>query len=68
MSSLDYDRVAVLDYLKEAIERLRHRALAGSDNLTADILEVADDLARDAAALEAELIEAGYILKPANDR
>ena len=68
MYSLDYDRIAVLDYLKQSIERIRQLAKASSDKLSADMLAVADQIADDAAKLEAELIAVGHILPNAATR
>ena len=65
MYSLDYDRIAVLDYLKQSIERMRQLAQAISDRIGSEILAVADQIADDAAKLEAELIAVGHILPKA---
>lgn len=67
MYAQEYDRVAVLDYIRRSVERLRGLAKAKSDNLSSEMLAIADQISADAAKLEAELIAAGYILpKPAN--
>lgn len=67
MYAQEYDRVAVLNYIKRSVERLRDLAKAKSDNLSSEMLAIADQISADAAKLEAELIAAGYILpKPAN--
>lgn len=66
-SPFEYDRVAVLEYLKRSIERMRELAKVGSDKLSTDMLVIADQIAADAARLEAELIAAGYLPKPANE-
>jgi HEPN domain-containing protein len=55
------DRFAVLDYIKQSVERLRDLARANSDKLHSEMLALADQLAENAANLEAEMIEAGYI-------
>ena len=60
-------RLEVLDYLKQSVERMRRLAKADSDKFSSDMLAVADQIAGDVANLEAELIEAGYFPKPANE-
>ena len=63
--AFEYDRVAVLDYLKQSVDRMRDLAKAGSDKLSTDMLAIADQIADDAAKLEAELIAVGHILPKA---
>lgn len=67
MNPLEYDRVAVLEYIKQSVERLRDLAKANTDKLSADMLAIADKIAGDAAKLEAELVAAGYLPKAANE-
>ena len=62
-----YDRVVVLEYLKQSVERMRELAKTGSDKLSAEMLALANQIAKDTASLEAELIEAGYLPKLANE-
>jgi hypothetical protein len=64
--SLAYDRIAVLDYLKQSVERMREFAKAGSDTLSSEMQAIADQIAIDAAKLEADLIEVGYLPRAAN--
>lgn len=65
VSAFQYDRVAVLEYIKQSVDRMRELAKAGSDKLSADMLAIADQIADDAAHLEAELIAVGHILPKA---
>ena len=46
--------------------RLREIAMAHPGEFGTPLLEVADQIVADAAALEVELIEAGFFPKPAN--
>jgi hypothetical protein len=61
VSSLDYDRVAVFDYIKQSVERMREMAKASSDKFSSELLAIADQIAEDAGKLEAELIASGYL-------
>jgi len=63
-----YDRVGILDYLKNSVQRMRERAEHDAGQLGDTLRQAADDIAADIAKLEAELIAAGYITpKPANE-
>jgi hypothetical protein len=67
MAVFKNDRVEVLQYLKQSIQRLRDEAQAQSGAFGDHLREIADQIAKDTAALEAEMIEAGYLLKPAGE-
>jgi hypothetical protein len=68
MYSLDYDRIAVLDYLKKSIERMRKAAKDDPDQRGERLRTVAEEIAADTAKLEADLIAAGHLPKAANER
>lgn len=55
------DRLEVLDYLKQSIERVRAFAAAQAGRIASELLQAADELAADTARLEAELIASGYL-------
>ena len=57
------DRREELEYLKRSVQRLRELAPSNPAKIGAQLLYIADELAEEATALEAELVEAGYILK-----
>jgi hypothetical protein len=57
------DRREELDYLKRSVQRLRELAPSNPAKIGAQLLHIADELAEEAAALEAELVEAGLIPK-----
>jgi hypothetical protein len=60
------DRLEVLDYLKRSIQRIRDVAAAHSnENISSEMLKIADAVAADTAELEQELIDAGYLPKSA---
>jgi hypothetical protein len=61
MGDLGYDRIAVLNYLKQAVIRVRAIANATDGTMGSDMLAMADEIAVDVEALEAELIAKGYI-------
>ena len=67
MYSLDYDRLAVLNYLKEALMRMREIATGHPGEFGASMLLVADRIANDTAKMEAELVAVGYLPKAANE-
>ena len=60
------DRREELQYLKRSVQRLRELAPSNPAKIESQLLHIADELADEAAALEAELIEAGYIPKSKN--
>lgn len=64
-SPFEYDRVAMLECIKQSVERLRELAKVNPNKFGADALAIADQVAEDALKLETELIAAGY-LKSAN--
>jgi hypothetical protein len=66
MRTFEYDRVAILNYLRQAVKRMREIASARPDAIASDMLAMADEIAADVAALEPELIEAGYLSKRTN--
>ena len=55
------DRREELAYLKRSVQRLHELALSNPAKIGAQLLHIADELPEEAAALEAELIEAGSI-------
>lgn len=57
------DRREELEYLKRSVQRLRELAPSNPEKIGAQLLHIADELAEEAAELEAELIESGYIPK-----
>ena len=57
------DRREELEYLKRSVQRLRELAPSNPAKIGLQLLQIADDLADEAAELEAELIEAGHIPK-----
>ncbi len=65
---LDYDRIAVLDYLKESIERMRKAAKDDPSQLGECLRTVAEEIAADTAKLEGDLMAAGHLPKAANER
>ena len=58
------DRREELDYLKRSVQRLRELAPSNPAKIGAQLLHIANELAEEAAALEAELVAAGYIATP----
>jgi hypothetical protein len=66
MAVLRDDQVGVLEFLKRSGHRLREMALAHPGEFGTQLLEIADQIVAEAAALEVELIEAGFFPKPAN--
>jgi len=58
------DRREELEYLKRSVRRLRELAPSNPAKIGSQLLQIADELADEAATLEAELIEAGYIANP----
>lgn len=55
------DRREELEYLNRSVQRLRELAPSNPAKIGSRLLQIADELAVEAAELEAELIEAGYI-------
>jgi hypothetical protein len=68
MGIIKNERVEILEYLKQSIQRMRETARAHPDKLRAQILETADRIAEDTAKLEHQMIEAGYVPEAANSR
>jgi hypothetical protein len=60
------DRREELEYLKRSVQRLRELAPSNPAKIGSQLLQIADELAYEAAELEAELIEAGTIPKSKN--
>jgi hypothetical protein len=60
------DRLKALVDLKAFVQRMRAVARADPGIFSGELLRLADDIADDAARLEAELIEAGYQTKAAD--
>ena len=67
MYLLDYDRVAILDYLRELVERIREAAKNDPGQLGECLRMAAEEIASDTANLEADLRALGYLPKPANE-
>jgi hypothetical protein len=61
------DRIEILNYLKQTVKRMREIAQADPGQFGDAIRKLADDIAVDAAELEAELIEAGLLPRPTHD-
>ena len=57
-------RLEVLAFLQESATRLRQMARERPCSISANMIKIADDIARDAARLEAELVDAGLIDQP----
>ena len=64
MAVIRNDRVEILEYLKGSVQRLRDRAITNPSACGTELLPIVEQLAEDAATLEAELIKAGYIPNP----
>jgi hypothetical protein len=61
MSVVTYDRIEILEYLKESVQRVRETAWMQPIESRAKILHIADQIADDTAQLESELVAAGYL-------
>jgi hypothetical protein len=66
MSGLRYDRIEILNYLKQSVKRMREIADGDPGQFGEAMRKLADDIALDTAKLEEELIEAGYLPRSAN--
>jgi hypothetical protein len=66
LSGLHHDRIEILNYLKQSVKRMRAIADGDPGQFGDAVRKLADDIASDTVELEAELIEAGYLPKPAN--
>ena len=64
---LEYDRLEILDYLKRSVRHMQQIASNNPGGFGQMLLAVANEIAGDTAALEVELIEAGYLPRPANE-
>ena len=62
------DRREELDYLKRSVDRLRELAPSNPAKIGVQLLRIADELAAEAAALEAEISEAGSIATMADKK
>jgi hypothetical protein len=67
VSTLKDDPVAVLEYILRCVERMREIATSNPSLIGRSLRGIADDIARKAAELEAELIKAGFLPNPANE-
>lgn len=67
MSAPYDDRIAVLNYFKEAHKRMREIAQGHPGEFGQSMLLFADTMADDTAELEAELIASGYLPRAANE-
>lgn len=65
MSVVRNDRLEVLLYLKKSVVRMRQLAAEKPSRFGDELHTIADQIVRDAANLEAELVAAGYIAQPA---
>jgi predicted nucleic acid-binding protein len=54
-------RVEILDYLQRVADRIRELARTNPSDMRYQVLAIADQIAEEAAGLEAELIDAGYL-------
>jgi hypothetical protein len=59
-------RLEILRFLRESSQDMRGLAMTHPSKISADMLRIADEIAADAIKLEAELIEAGLLPRPAN--
>jgi hypothetical protein len=65
---MGYDRVELLQYMERSAERMRDLASNNSRSIGQELLELADELAREADALEKDLIQGGHLPTAANER
>lgn len=65
-SPFEFDRLGLLDYLRESIKRLRVLAEREGGEASEKIRLLAVQIVNDVEILEAELIAAGYIQKSAD--
>ena len=56
-------RVEILDYLQRVADRIRELARTNPSDMRYQVLAIADQIAEEAAGLEAELSEAGIFLR-----
>ena len=54
-------RVEILDYLQRVADRIRELARTNPSDMRYQVLAIADQIAEEAAGLEAELSEAGHL-------
>jgi predicted nucleic acid-binding protein len=60
MADLD-GRVELLEYIQRVADRIRALARTNPSDIGSQVLAIADQIAEEAAGLEADLIEAGYL-------
>jgi hypothetical protein len=67
MSALEWDRVYVFSSLRWSVREVRDIANNAIGPMGNRLRLFADEMAKDVAEIEAELIAAGYLPRPANE-